>query len=336
MLSRPVAPPTAIRGLPRRMKVLYVTTLSRHSDWLTAALAADAATDEILLEEVIGATAGAKRLREEAFDAVLITHEPGSLDALEMASGWRAGGGDEPLIVLGDVPHHRIEALCYEAGADDYCCVADTTVRSLLWKFARAIERCRLSREHRRLLQARQQRLQQENQEAQRLLEQQRALVADLESLHAAGSAAEEPPALRVDVCVARSAAANHEQLLALPEPLIEHYRELLRTYVIMGTGNIAAELAKLAALLVAGDVSAQRMIQLHVEVLEDLVQGLGNRSARHVMNRADLLILELAGHLADGYRQRYHERRDPPRQMLLPEFETSANDGHVFHRPAA
>ena len=55
------------------------------------------------------------------------------------------------------------------------------------------------------------------------------------------------------------------------------------------------------------------------------LVQGLGNRSARHVMNRADLLVLEVMGHLADGYRRRFYERHHPPKQLALPGFEAAA-----------
>jgi hypothetical protein len=61
--------------------------------------------------------------------------------------------------------------------------------------------------------------------------------------------------------------------------------------------------------------------MQLHVHVLEELVGSLGNRSARHVMNRADLLVLEVMAHLADGYRLLYHDRCHPPRQTLLPGF---------------
>jgi hypothetical protein len=38
-------------------------------------------------------------------------------------------------------------------------------------------------------------------------------------------------------------------------------------------------------------------------------------------MNRADLLVLEIMAHLADGYRRRYHERSHPPRQLGLPGF---------------
>ena len=42
----------------------------------------------------------------------------------------------------------------------------------------------------------------------------------------------------------------NRDPLLPLPPELIAHYRELLRTYVIMGSGNLACELRRLAELL--------------------------------------------------------------------------------------
>jgi hypothetical protein len=37
------------------------------------------------------------------------------------------------------------------------------------------------------------------------------------------------------------------------------------------------------------------------------------------VMNRADLLVLEVMAHLADGYRRRYHDLCNPARQRDLP-----------------
>src|SRR5439155_19172278 len=94
-----------------------------------------------------------------------------------------------------------------------------------------------------------------------------------------------------------------------LPDRLVAHYREMLRAYVVMGAGNLAEEMVTLASLLTEADVSAQRAMQLHVHVLEELIGSLGNRSARHVMTRADLLVLEIMAHLADGYRRRYHEK---------------------------
>ncbi len=311
-------------GLPVRMKVLYITTPHRTGSWLAEAFAMDNAS-KIVLEEVVGRTAGLARLRDEVFDAVLVSHEPDVLNALDLIEGMRAGGSEEPMIVLGTVPAQTIDALCYEVGADDYCCVTEATVRGLLWKFARAIGQHQLACENRRLLQAERQRLQQEHHEAERLLDQQRALIADLEMLGESSSCrdGQMPPPVRVGMAMKGLApVAAPSTLRELPESLVTHYRDLLRAYVIMGTGNLGEEMAKLARLLATAGISAQRTMQLHVQVLEELVRGLGNRSARHVMSRADLLVLEVMGHLADSYRQRYFQRHRPPRQLRLPGFE--------------
>jgi hypothetical protein len=88
---------------------------------------------------------------------------------------------------------------------------------------------------------------------------------------------------------------------------------------VIMGSGNLAAELQRLAEMLVAAGLTAQHTLQLHLEVVEELVHGLGARSTRHVMTRADLLILEVMMDLAEGYRRRYGEQVRPVVQRLLP-----------------
>ncbi len=318
---------TPIGSLPTRMKVLYITTPRRTGDWLAKAFAADNAS-QIVLKEVIGEAAGLTRLRDEIFDAVLLSHEPDELDALDLVEGLRAGGNEEPMIILGPMPPQEIDALCYEVGADDYCCVAETTVRGLLWKFSRAIGQYQLRRENRRFVQAERQRLQQEHQEAERLLGQQRALITDLKVLSEGGPAPDASDHASVEGCLAKTATLGTDLPVALPMPIVSHYRELLRTYVIMGVGNLAGEMAELAEQLAMSGVSAQRAMHLHVQVLEELVQGLGTRSARHVMNRADLLVLEMLGHLADGYRLRYFERHDPPRQLPLPGFGEPSIEG--------
>ncbi len=310
---------SSVGDLPTRIKVLYITTAQRTGGWLAEAFAADSAS-EILLKEVIGEAAGLAQLRDEVFDAVLLSHEPGQLDALDLVEGLRIGGNEEPMIVLGTASPQQVDALCYEVGADDYCCVTETTVRGLLWKFGRAIRQRQLARENRRLVQAEQQRLRQEHHEAERLLEQQRALISDLEILSESSPAA-EPSRDPVGESLAKTTINKSDSLVALPEALVTHYHELLQTYVVMGVGNLADEMTALAELLTNAGVSAQQAMQLHVQVLEELVKGLGTRSARHVMNRADLLVLEMMGHLADGYRLRYHERQDPLQQLPLPGF---------------
>jgi DNA-binding response OmpR family regulator len=311
---------SSVGDLPTRIKVLYITTPQRTGGWLTEAFAADSAA-QIVLDEVVGEAAGLARLRDEVYDAVLLSHDPGQLDALDLVEGLRIGGNEEPMILLGTLQPQQVDALCYEVGADDYCCVTETTVRGLLWKFGRAIRQRQLVRENRRLVQAEQQRLRQEHHEAERLLDQQRVLITDLEHLSEGNTTVDAGDA-SVEESLAKSAMSKADAPITLPEALVTHYRELLRTYVVMGVGNLADEMGELAEILTDSGVSAQQAMQLHVQVLEELVQGLGTRSARHVMNRADLLVLEMMGHLVDGYRLRYQERLDPLRQLALPGFE--------------
>jgi len=323
-------PTTAWRGLPLKMRVLYITTRQRTGGWLAEAFATDSAS-EILLTEAIGSAAGLAQLRDEPFAAVLVSHEPGELDALDLIEGYRAGGADEPIVILGSQSEQEMAALAFEVGADAYVCVNTATTRNLIWIVARAVQRCQLVRENHRLNLAEQQRLQREHDEADRLLQQQRALIDDLETIrggHYTGdraAGADEPGGTDrhgSDPDARQRFEATGR--LDLPAELIAHYRELLRTYVIMGSGNLASELKRLADLLATAGMTARETMRLHLHVLEELVHGLGTRSTRHVMTRADLLGLEIMIHLAEDYRRRYRERIYPPIQRVLPGFEDS------------
>lgn len=278
--------------LPPRMRVLFIAAQARTGVWLTQAFANDSATT-VLLEEAVGSTAGMERLRDDVFDAVLVHHVPGRLDALDLVEGFRTGGAEEPIIVLGEQTEQEMAPLCYEVGADGYVSIQATT-RNLLWVLGRAIQRRQLVCENQRLAQAEQSQRQREQDEAAATLEQQQLLVA-------------VPGATPIPNL--------------MPEEVVAHYRELLRTYVIMGSGNLAEEVACLAKVFVTAGLTASQALHLHLHVLQELVAGLGSRSARHVMTRADLLGMELLMHLADGYRGRYQERIDPPLQQMLPGF---------------
>jgi len=283
--------------LPPRMRVLYVTTPARTGSWLAEAFATDSASD-VVLEESQGLTDGVARLREEVYDAVLIGHDHEQLDSLELLAALRAGGATEPLVVLGAESEQEMAALVYEAGGDAYVCVHTTTTRTLIWTVARAIERHQLLRENSRLTASEEQRLQKDRDEATRLLDQQRELIRDLDN------------------------EATGPEEFALPLQLVGLYRDLLRTYVIMGSGTLTNEMSKLASLLASAGISAHRTLDLHLVVLEELIRGLGNRSTRHVIARANLLVLEVMVHLAEGYRERYQTRVSPPRQLKLPGFD--------------
>ena len=305
--NSPALRATPMGSLPPRMRVLYITTAHRTGGWLTAALACDSAS-EVHLEEAVGTSNGLAQLRDQVYDAVLVSHEPDELDALDLVEGLRAGGAEEPLIVLGTPSDEDLAALCYEVGGDAYLCVKTTTTRTLLWTLARAIERHSLLRETRRLTQGERQRLQQEHHEAERLLGEQRGLLRNLNVY---------------DDTAERDSPADTPRV-AFGQPLLTHYRELLRAHVIMGSGNLAAEMSTLGSMLVTAGISAGQTLQLHLQVVEEMIRGLGNRSARHVMIRADLLVLEMLVHVAEGYRGRLQDRFHPPRQLPLPGFDGS------------
>jgi DNA-binding response OmpR family regulator len=293
-------------GMPGRLKVLYIATHNRTGAWLAEAFAADSAA-EILLEEAAGQAAGMERLRDELFDCILVSHEPGELDALDLIEGYRAGGAEEPIVVLGTPDESELAVLCYEVGANGYVCVHSSTTRNLIWVVARAVEQHHLVHENRRFRQLEQNRLVREQEEARRQLQEQRTAIDEFR----VGRPRDR-----------RAAALPAEPGLALPPELTAHYRELLRTYVIMGSGNLADELRRLAGMLVAADVTARQTARMHLDVVAEMISGLGARSSRHIMTRADLLILEVMMHIGEGYRHRYNDFMHPPRQRCLPGLE--------------
>jgi DNA-binding NarL/FixJ family response regulator len=313
--TAPTLPATPWGLLPPRMRVLFVTTPHRGGAWLAESFAGDSAC-QVVLDEARGAAAALAHLRSRAYDAVLVSHEPGELDALEFLDALRAGGSDEPLVVLGAASPQEMDALVLEAGADAYLCIHTATTRTLLWIVARATERRALIRENRRLSHAERHRLQQENREAERLLSQQREMIRDAQGPRDGETDGEPSQQAALDALgtIGRH-AAQHAEGPPMAESLKQHYRELLRAHVIMGSGNLSSEMNALAELLVAAGVTAPQAMQLHVQVLEELVRGLGSRSARHVMTRADLLVLEVLVHLAEGYRQRWLSACGPAEQ---------------------
>jgi DNA-binding response OmpR family regulator len=260
------------------LRALYIAAPPRTAAWLAEALAADRAS-HVELDEAAGAAAGLAALGERIYDAVLVDHEPGALDALELVEGLRAGGAEEPILILGCGSEADTAALCYEVGADAYLCRKSTTIRTFLWTLARAVERHQLIGENRHLAQTERNRGQQDQRDAERLLAAQRGLV---------------------DQCRRATGKGPAE---VLPEALRTHYRELVRAHVIMGSGNLSAEIAALAGALAEDGIGAAEILALHVDVVAELLRGLGSRGARHVMSRADLLILELLAGLAEALR---------------------------------
>lgn len=290
--------------LPPEMHALFITSEQRTGSWLAEAFASDSAS-KICLDEAQGMAEGVERLRDEPFDAVLIAHEPGQLDALLLLDVVRtSANARQPIVVIGTASESEMTAICFESGADAYVCLDTATTRTLIWLVARAIERHRLIDDNERFQLEQRHRLQLEQNETSRLLDQQRALITS-----------PQRPLHSTEKTTAPLPTVMPPSLSKLPEGLLKRYRDLIRAHVIMGTGNLGSELHALGRHLSEAGIATHTAMALHVYVVEELVRSLGRRSARHVMNRADLFILEVILHMAEGYRKEAKGKRERPRK---------------------
>jgi DNA-binding response OmpR family regulator len=316
--------------LPAELRVLLIVGDEAGLASVVAALALDGAV-RTHVAVAVGAAAGVARWRQEPLDAILIEHAPPRLDALHAGEALRAAGCETPLLAIGVEPARHWEPLGFEAGLDDYCCLRETAVRSLLWRVGRAVQLRELQRYRHRQRQAEQERLRSDHQETQRLLDQQRRLLGELELLEEACGSLDPTAGGPLAELAPLPATAGWEQRGAnLPDALGRRYLEVLRSSIILGGSNVAGELTRLVETLMAERSTAAQALTLHCAALEELLRGLGSRGTRHVMARADLQALELLGRLADGYRELYHDRHGAATQRLLPGFEV-AGDGVVY-----
>ncbi|HQU45689.1 MAG TPA: hypothetical protein PK867_22940 [Pirellulales bacterium] len=260
------APLSPWATLPKAARLLLVATKHDAAEWLRGLFESDRAM-AVTIDVAIGAAAGLATLRSQAYDAVLVRHVPDDLDAIQFIEAHRAQAADDPLVVLGDCPEHSFAPHCYEVGADGYLPIRTASPRQLIWVIGRAIEWRRLLRENRRLAERDRQRLKLEHREAERLLAQQRTFVGDLHDIPA-----------HADATAAFDLAPAADGPLELPSALVDAVH--------------------------ARGLPAPRVMQFHVCALEETLRGLGGRSSRHVMARADLLVLEVMVQLAERFRK--------------------------------
>ena len=278
-------------------------------------------------------------LRNETFDCVIVTCGPRSerhgWDGFGLIQAIRAAGCNDPMVLLTE---EASDATTLEACRNHCELLASPSLwssRVLITIVQRAISQAETIRQNHHMEVANHRRLVRERDEAEHLLKQQRDIISALESL-AQGAPTEATTETRstgfddpkwsttsyvpgnasaVETGVsserASTAAASMfrtTRAIQVPEEIKSYYHELLRTYVIMGSGSLGAEIAQLAHLLAEVGLSPRETLSLHLERVEGLVRGLGNRSTRHVMARADLLALELVIHLGECYQQSAHK----------------------------
>jgi DNA-binding NarL/FixJ family response regulator len=257
------------------------------------------------------------RLRQEPFDCIVVDVKPAGLSTgelggtLELVRAIRTAGCDDPIVVVG---RFLTEAEWDEASTldcDVFAAHRGWDSPALAAAVKRAIARGETIRANRRLAAADHRRLLRERDESEQLLAHQKQIIAELESL--GGSRSQGPPS-GPDGERSHGGARGSEP----PATLLAAYEALLRSYVLMGTGSLAAEIAAFADQVRAAGLSSTEALQVHVRSVEELVQGLGNRSARHVVARADLLAVELMTRLADQS-PRASTRQNPPAILAVP-----------------
>jgi hypothetical protein len=257
--------------------------------------------------------------REEGFDCLLVAaHE--TRDDLSVRSlvaflqALRAGGHDEGSLLVA-------AGLSDAEWADLLQVDCEVVVTSRSWEcpvvvpaILRAARRARLVRENNRLANVQRRNLLRERDEAVQLITQQWRMIEELQTLSSsvvgadAGHEAVMSSGDRLDAARPPGVADR------VPPDVRPYYHELLRIYVIMGSGSLGTEIAGLADRLAAAELTPREVLELHLERVESLVGKLGRRSARHVLARADLLALEVMMHLGECYQRRTSDDMPPLR----------------------
>lgn len=292
--------------LPASLRVLFISNSCSFSSELINGLNASSLC-EVEVETVDSILAGLGMLRDRTFDVVVMGVEDGltadrpDIDlGVELGSIRTSCSTVQPVIVLGTIPSQAIVVECFQSGADAYLDLTATTVTHLIWQLARSSERQKLLAENQRLNQHRVQQVVREADEATTRWKEQSAMAVIQTSCSEHGGSGDS-----------REFDAN----------LMGYYREVLQTQIIMGSGNLSDEVSRLGGLLVDERMTADAVLRMHLAIVKDMIHELGNRSARHVMNRADALVIDLLRQVAEGYRQSGKPNVQQPARIPRPEM---------------
>lgn len=296
--TEPSAPEMPFGELPTRLRLLCVGSIE--PSWVSLTLQLDAmGCIEPNFKWVSTANEALTLLRDESFDCLLVRvnplrQGPGD-DPLSLARGIRAGGCADPIVIVTVATDDDTWREALKLNVDLLVSAKGWESSALVPAIQRAVERGRMLYEIDRLSSADRRRLVRERDEAEYLLNQQRQILGTCEQPSGTADSENAPQA---------DAIPGFPERFKLPPEFDDYYQELLRTYVIMGSGNLAPEIGKLADLLSQAGLTPREVLDLHLARVERLVRGLGNRSTRHVMARADLLALELMIHLGECYQR--------------------------------
>ncbi|QDU38040.1 hypothetical protein Mal4_23600 [Maioricimonas rarisocia] len=271
--------------LPSRLRLLCLG--DEEPSWSGLAMRLGACgCDEPQFRWCLSSTHALTLLRETGFDCILIAREDwqagngGShADVIDFLAALQAAGHNEPTVVV--LPPNLDSLLVDLADSPAEFLFSDQGWQSpaiAAWIY-RAIRRSDDLQQSRRLSRADDHRTRRERSETSHVIDELRRILD------------ESPP--------------PDDDGEPLPAQIHKFYADMLRTHVIMGVGRLSGEIRKLAEALAVAGVPPGAVLAMHLEQLESLVDGLGSRSSRHVMVRADVLGTELMLHLAECYRHK-------------------------------
>jgi DNA-binding NarL/FixJ family response regulator len=284
--------------LPPTIRALNIAVDgAKTTDWLQQCLSDDSAMDVALSAGTL--ESAMTSLREEFFDVVIL-HDHVQLDALSALEPLRTASPDHlAIVVIGTYPAEEKTAIYLDAGADGYVCRQKTNVRTLLWTLARAAERQRLLREAAASQQTLELQRSQHHQDAIHQLRIQRGMLLEHSSVQNAESMESDSTGTGSTGTgsASQSESAGFELSVSDPNPpawLVDYFQDLLKMYVVSGSGNHSAEVGQLVDRLEHCEVTLAEALTAHTLSAEQLVLSLGNRPAWHILGRANLLALEL------------------------------------------
>jgi len=291
--------------IPPRLKMLFVC--NRRPDWVGLALRLDAiGCPEPRFDWVSTSEEAITLLRNDSYDCLLLGIDSETkTNQLELLNAIRVSGCHDPIVLVLAAPDDQVVLAGCEYQAETLISTAMWESPALLSTMKRSMLIQKLSEDNHRLLVENHRRLIRERDEAERLLKQQRSMVEELQTLAYPDVFEESASELIQDRSQNRNGSRQTNQEYQIPLEVQDYYHELLRTYVIMGSGSLKDEILQIAELLAAANLTPGQVLEFHLECVEVIVRGLGNRSSRHVMSRADLLALEIMVHLGESYQKR-------------------------------
>lgn len=261
------------------LHLLYVLGPRSPKGWLQQTLHQSSA-HEIEVRETPLLPTALECLRESAFDVVVIDQDASERSPREVVTALQSGTSELQPIVVFAAGTDRTRATVYlEAGASCYCSLGNTTAQELVWQLHDVRQQSQIAGEQKQLSDWRTRHEAKQHDEILKLLAEQRSIFGFADRLRSESTIDDAAPCF---------------------EELRRSCADLLQAYVVMGRGQLANEVRHLASQLHDDQVSLPRLLQCYAAALTDLVQHRGARSARHVFDRGNLLLLDVLLQWAD------------------------------------